>query len=141
MKKVCIIGCGATGLLLLYNLKRNGILPQQILLIDPTLNGGDLSQKWSTVTSNTVWQQLLTAVPYPTDLPERWKLSPDSPCLLQNYIEYLKEAVKDYMMQTELHSTLAISAVCEEKKWKITLKKDNSLVSIHSFHVFHPLNH
>lgn len=128
MKKVCIIGCGATGLLLLYNLKRNGILPQQILLIDPTLNGGDLSQKWSTVTSNTVWQQLLTAVPYPTDLPERWKLSPDSPCLLQNYIEYLKEAVKDYMMQTELHSTFAISAVCEEKKWKITLKKDNSVV-------------
>jgi cation diffusion facilitator CzcD-associated flavoprotein CzcO len=122
MKKVCIIGSGAAGLLLLYNLEKNGIPPEQVVLVDPNLCGGDLSEKWSHVRSNTLWSQLLNAVPYPETLPENYSnLDPNSPCPLRHYIKYLKDATKSYMKNCELHSTYA-TKVWQEGKWYIQIK-------------------
>lgn len=127
MKKVCIVGCGATGFLLLYNLQRNGIQPNQVIVVDPTFLGGDLVEKWSGVRSNTTWQQLLHAVPFPTSMPERFaSIPPDSPCSLRHYIDYLREVVKPYLMKCELHSTSASKVVFERDQWSITLQGQES---------------
>lgn len=122
-KKICILGCGATGLLLLYNLERQGVSPNQIIVIDPHFCGGDLGQKWCCVESNTRWEQLLQAVPYPGDLPSRWSSLPvDSPCPLRHYVDYLCEIVKPFLLKCELHSTYATKADQQNNKWKISLK-------------------
>jgi hypothetical protein len=129
MKKVCIIGCGATGLLLLHNLQKQGISPEQVIVIDPTFFGGDLCNKWFSVTSNTRWEQLLQAVPYPGTLPEKWSsLPPSDPCSLRHYIDYLLEVVKPYLLQCELRSTYATKAIHESNKWQITLKAQKAVV-------------
>jgi hypothetical protein len=128
MKKVCIVGCGATGFLLLYNLQKGGISPSQVIVIDPSFLGGDLAQKWCSVTSNTRWEQLLQAVPYPGPLPEKWlTLNPETPCSLRHYINYLREVTKSYLAACEIHSTVATNAVNEDNQWKLTLKTKQTL--------------
>lgn len=129
MKTICIVGSGAAGLLVLRNLQTNGILPSQVILVDPTLCGGDLSQKWCCVRSNTVWSQLLQAVPWegPLPLPERFaSLNPDEPCELRHYIEYLQELTKGYLADCEIHCTFATKAWFDTK-WHITLKTKETL--------------
>lgn len=122
MKKICIVGLGAAGLLVLYTLQKNGIRPEQILIVDPHLCGGDLRDKWSCVRSNTVWRQLLTAVPFPGALPERFAaLDPESPCSLRHYIEYLMEAVRPFLLQCEVHCTVA-TKIWHETVWTIQIK-------------------
>ena len=121
MKKVCIIGSGAAGLLLLYNLEKGGVDPEQVIVIDPHLCGGDLNEKWSTVRSNTVWKQMLQAVPYSSG--EKWSsLDPESPCLLQHYINYLKDAVKPFLNKCEVHCSYATKVWNENSLWNIKLK-------------------
>ena len=128
MKKVCVIGCGAAGLLLLYNLQKQGVSPEQVIVIDPTLCGGDLQDKWYPVRSNTLWSQLLTAVPYPGGLPERWSfLDPSQPCSLRHYIQYLKEVVQSYLNRCDVHCTSATKVYHEENQWFIQLKVGPSL--------------
>lgn len=127
MRRVCIIGCGAAGLLLLYNLQKNGITPDQVILIDANLCGGDLQKQWYCVRSNTTWSQLLTAVPYPGPLPERWSaLDPAQPCPLRHYIDYLKEVVQPYLKECEVHCTVATNVVHEDK-WTVSLKVGTSV--------------
>lgn len=126
-RKVCILGCGVTGYLLLHNLEKNGVSPDQVIVIDPTFLGGDLCEKWCSVRSNTTWQQLLSAVPFPGVLPERYtNIAADSPCHLRYYVEYLREIVKPYMMKCELHSTYATKAIYEKNQWNVTLKNQES---------------
>lgn len=123
MKKVCVIGSGAAGLLILYNLEKGGIEPEQVIVIDPHLCGGDLNEKWSGVRSNTIWRQLLEAVPVQTS--EKWSassLNPDEPCLLAHYIEYLKDAVKPYLNKCEIHCTYATKVWNENNIWNVKLK-------------------
>lgn len=130
MKKVCIIGCGAAGLLLLYNLQKAGLSPSQVIIIDPHFCGGDLAQKWCCVTSNTRWEQLLQAVPYPGPLPEKWSsLPPESPCSLRHYTNYLQEVTRSFLKTCEIHSTVAIKAVNENEQWFVTLKTQQILQS------------
>jgi cation diffusion facilitator CzcD-associated flavoprotein CzcO len=128
MKKVCIIGSGAAGLLVLHNLEKNGISPDQVIVVDAQFCGGDLNEKWSCVKSNTIWNQLLTAVPYPGPLPEKWSSIPgDQPCSLRHYYEYLKEVTKSYLKQCELHCTLA-TKVWFDAKWNIQLKNQANIL-------------
>jgi cation diffusion facilitator CzcD-associated flavoprotein CzcO len=122
MKKLCIIGAGSAGLLFLHNLERNGVSPDQVIVVDSQFCGGDINNKWSCVRSNTVWNQLLQAVPYPGTLPEKWSSIPgDEPCLLRQYYEYLKEVTKPYLKRCELHCTVA-TKVWFDSKWYIQLK-------------------
>jgi pyruvate/2-oxoglutarate dehydrogenase complex dihydrolipoamide dehydrogenase (E3) component len=123
MKKVCIVGCGAAGLLLLYNLQNHGVNPDQVIVIDTNLCGGDLQKQWYCVRSNTLWSQLLNAVPYPGTLPERFScLDPSQPCSLRHYIDYLKDVVQPYLKQCEIHCTSATKAFYEGNHWNIELK-------------------
>jgi len=58
--KICLIGCGVAGTILLLKLLET-IAPEDICVIDPAFDGGDLMRHWSDVKSNTTWQQFLDA--------------------------------------------------------------------------------
>lgn len=61
--KVCIIGSGVTGLLLLLLLQQRGTIPlHQICIVDPQFDGGDLLRSWPSIHSNTRWRQTTAAI-------------------------------------------------------------------------------
>ena len=125
-KTVCIVGGGATGILLLLALKKAGISPKRITIVDPHFDGGDLQRKWSAVRSNTVWRQILDAVPWSSDkgdLPEPYKsLDLDQPCLLGLVIKYLYLVAKPFMTQCDMRTGLLETADFVDGQWLITLK-------------------
>jgi pyruvate/2-oxoglutarate dehydrogenase complex dihydrolipoamide dehydrogenase (E3) component len=58
--KICIIGAGVTGLILLLMLTQAGVKPQDITIIDPHFDGGDICRKWGGIRSNTQWGKTIT---------------------------------------------------------------------------------
>lgn len=59
--KICIIGAGTAGLLLLL-LLRQSIPPSHLIIIDPHFDGGDLIRRWHSVLSNTPLSAALDAL-------------------------------------------------------------------------------
>lgn len=123
MKRICIVGSGAAGLLLLWNLEKHGVDPRCIVIIDPTHNGGDLTKKWLHVRSNTVWRQILEEIPHPTSGVEPWSsLNPEEPCELRYVIQYLQACTKEYMSKTMLRTDYVKHAKFENNQWVLTLQ-------------------
>ena len=60
--KICIIGAGVTGLILLLMLTQAGVNPQDIAIIDPQFDGGDMCGKWGAIRSNTHWGKTITTL-------------------------------------------------------------------------------
>jgi hypothetical protein len=123
MKRICIVGGGAAALLLLLQFEKHNIDPKWITVIDPTHTGGDLSKKWLHVKSNTIWRQILEAVPSQKSSIEPWStLNPEEPCELKHVIHYLRECSKSYMNQTVLRTDAVLHAEQEESVWKLSLQ-------------------
>lgn len=123
MKRICIIGSGAAGLLLLWNLEKAGVDPKSITLIDPTHNGGDLMRYWSHVRSNTTWRQIFEAVPHRTSFATPWSsLNPEEPCELRYIIQYLQACTKEYMSKTLLRTDSVKQATYTDNQWTLTLQ-------------------
>lgn len=59
---ICIIGAGATGLLLLLLLQEASVNLSTITIIDPYFDGGDLARKWTAVISNTPWSKTINSL-------------------------------------------------------------------------------
>jgi len=59
---ICIIGAGATGLLLLLLIQETGFDLSKITIIDPYFDGGDLARKWTPVNSNTPWSKTVDSL-------------------------------------------------------------------------------
>lgn len=59
---ICIIGAGATGLLLLLLLQEAHIDLSRVVIIDPQFDGGDLARKWTGVVSNTPWSKTVDSL-------------------------------------------------------------------------------
>lgn len=123
MKRICIIGSGVAGLLVLHNLEKHNVNPKCITIIDPTHSGGDLTKKWLSVRSNTTWRQIFEALPSRNSFAQPWaQLIPEEPCLLKYVIDYVKAITKDYMSQTLLRTDTILSAVHENDVWKLQLQ-------------------
>jgi len=60
--KICIIGAGVTGLILLLMLTQAGVQPQDIAIIDPHFDGGDICRKWGAIRSNTHWGKTISTL-------------------------------------------------------------------------------
>jgi hypothetical protein len=122
MKRICIIGSGAAGLLLLLNLEQHKIDPKSITIIDPTHSGGDLTKKWFKVRSNTTWKQIFEAVPSRNSFALPWStLQPDEPVELKLVIEYLQVCVKDYLSKTNIRTDLVTNVQQDGSQWTIQL--------------------
>ena len=130
MKQICIIGSGAAGLLVLYNLEKNGIDPTCITVIDPTQNGGDLQYKWQTVRSNTTWRQIFEAVPARTSFAIPYcQLTPEQPIELKYAIQYLLDCTQSYRTKTFLRTDKVKSAGYDNGLWTVTLEKKQTPLS------------
>lgn len=62
MDSICILGAGATGLLLLLLLQEANVDLSTVTIIDPHFDGGDLARKWTSVISNTPWSKTINAL-------------------------------------------------------------------------------
>jgi len=62
MTSVCIVGAGATGLLLLLLLQEAGVDMSTVTIIDPHFDGGDLARRWTSVISNTPWSKAVNSL-------------------------------------------------------------------------------
>jgi cation diffusion facilitator CzcD-associated flavoprotein CzcO len=58
MNRICIIGAGATGILLLLLLRD----VKGITVVDPNFDGGDLARRWGAIQSNTPWSKTFNAL-------------------------------------------------------------------------------
>jgi len=59
--KICLIGCGVSGTVFLLKLLET-IAPEDICMVDPAFDGGDLARHWSAINSNTTWQLFLDSI-------------------------------------------------------------------------------
>jgi len=62
MTSICIIGAGATGILLLLLLQEAGVDVTNISIVDPYFDVGDLARKWTSVISNTPWSKTIDSL-------------------------------------------------------------------------------
>jgi len=104
--KLCIIGTGAAGLLALFSLSFTKLSPDEIVLIDPYHDGGDLQRKYCCIQSNTIWNQMLDILRSKgisiETLPSRWRdLEPSKPALLKYYIQLLRYLTKPFAERCE----------------------------------------
>lgn len=110
---LCIVGTGAAGLLALFSLSFTQLPPEQIVIIDPYHDGGDLQRKYSSVQSNTIWNQMLEVLRLKgisiESLPSEWRdLDPAKPTLLKHYIQLLRYLTKTYTQRCEtLYSSVS----------------------------------
>lgn len=123
MKKICIIGSGAAGLLLLLNFEQHNIDPRSITIVDPTHTGGDLAKRWSKVRSNTTWRQIFECIPSRNSFAKPWTdCDPDQPVELKLIIDYLLICTKDYRSKTILRTDRVTQAIQEGSQWLVTLQ-------------------
>jgi cation diffusion facilitator CzcD-associated flavoprotein CzcO len=122
MKHICIVGAGAAGLLVLYNLEKHNIDPSWITLIDPTHSGGDLRKKWFHVKSNTTWRQIFEALPSRNSFAQPWSsLQPEEPVELHLVSDYLRASVKEYMSKVNLRTDTVKSVTQDQETFQVTL--------------------
>ena len=122
MKKICIVGFGAAGILLFLNLIKKGVPPQAIHIFDPYFDGGDLRRKWSSVRSNTTWRQIRDIFSE-EEIVEPWSsLQPDQPCSLEQIIRFLLHLTQPFLHQAHLHSQSVNSVKEEGEHYRISSK-------------------
>ena len=91
--KICIIGAGASGILLSLLLHQAGMT--DFCLIDPHFDGGALQREWPTVISNTPWSAATAAIQsyLPSFTLPQWskELPPDQPTTLRTLAKLLHD--------------------------------------------------
>lgn len=131
--KLCIIGAGAAGLLTLFSLSFTKIPAEDIVLIDPYHDGGDLQRKYCCIQSNTQWNQMLNILREKgisiENLPSPWKdLSPENPALLKHYIQLIRYLVKPYLERCETLYASVTHIQEENGQIRVFYGKNKSLV-------------
>ena len=102
--KVCIIGAGASGILLSLLLHQFGVSPHDICVIDPFFDAGALQRSWSPVISNTTWRATTDALKksLPSLVLPTWatELPPDQPTPLLTIAKLLQGLFSQTKFQT-----------------------------------------
>ncbi len=132
--KICIIGTGSAGLLTLFCLSFTNIPPQDVICIDPYHDGGSLQRKWSTIVSNTTWNQMLDILRKKQvsveSLPSPWQsIDPSKPTTLLHYIRLLRHITKSYMERCELIYSTVNSIKEENGKTRVSYGSNGSLLA------------
>lgn len=129
----CIIGAGATGLILLLLLAESKVPLESILIIDPYFDGGDLARKWSSVLSNTPWSatysSLQKALPSYILPPTPWPL--DKPTPVSEIARLLREIAKPLFHKVKMVQGYVTSATYQ-RDWSVEIKRESVKSSIHT---------
>lgn len=126
--KLLVVGSGAAGLLFLWHIQQSKkILPQDIIIVDPHHDGGDLQRKWASVQSNTTWSQTLAVFGL-----SQWKeLDPTKPAPLHHSITLLRHMLRDFLSQCEVVHGLVDHIEKQDSMWSVTLQdKSNYSVKV-----------
>ena len=137
--KVCIIGAGASGILLSLLLHQFGMATSDFCIIDPHFDGGDLQRKWPNVISNTPWSATTEAFRrcLPSlELPAWAKQLPaDKPTPLNKIAKLLRDLFHPLKFQT-IRGTVG-SAVWkpENGAWTIYVESGTGLTEVNATRV------
>jgi len=117
--KLLVVGSGVAGLLFLWHIQESKqILPQDIIIVDPHHDGGDLQRKWGSVKSNTTWSQTLAVFGL-----SQWKdLDPTKPASLYHSISLLRHIMRDFLSHCEVVHGLVEHIEKQESMWSVTLQ-------------------
>ena len=120
----CVIGAGASGILLiLLLLHSRQVYPNDIVLIDPYMDGGDLSRRWSPVLSNTPWSATLNSIRtyIPTAPLPDWSLQLplDKPTPVGTISKLLRELLKPQLSSIQYIQASVTAANWSQDHWDI----------------------
>jgi hypothetical protein len=123
--KIALIGWGVAHILFAAHLIiQQGVNPREIVIIDPYHDGGALQRSWTTVRSNTTYQQFLNAVEQVgLQLPSTTKqlYLPDEQTPLYKLCQILHTAIKPHIYYCEKIYGYVDSLHLEDNKWQIHL--------------------
>jgi hypothetical protein len=126
MSDICIIGAGATGLLLLLLLRE-----ENVSIIDPNFDGGDLARRWTAVQSNTPWSKSLNALKaaFPT-LEITSPLDPQATSSLASIAEIIRNLARPVLKKIS-HTRGTVSRCkysTEDCLWTIEICSGNDIL-------------
>lgn len=133
----CIIGAGATGLLLLLFLAEKGIDLQNIIIVDPFFDGGDLRRKWGQVISNTPWSKTYEAVKtaFPSRIMPTWasNIPLDKTTPLSQIIELIHELARPLFVNS-IQGT--VKKANYDMNWSIQIQQESKTIDIESTNIY-----
>jgi hypothetical protein len=134
--KVCIIGAGASGILLSLLLHQAGISPSEICLVDPHFDGGALQREWPNVISNTTWAATTEAFRccLPSHELPAWAkhLSPDQPTPLRTIAKLLRDLYSPLKFKTVRGHVHQASWNSQTTTWTCSIQSGDGIVEINS---------
>lgn len=137
--KVCIIGAGASGILLSLLLHQFGLATSDFCIIDPYFDGGDLQRKWPNVISNTPWSATTDAFRrcLPSlELPAWAKQLPaDKPTPLNKIAKLLRDLFHSLKFQTVRGTVQRAVWKSENGAWTIYAQSGTGLSEINASRV------
>jgi hypothetical protein len=137
--KVCIIGAGASGILLSLLLQQFGLSTNDFCIIDPHFDGGDLQRKWPNVISNTPWSATTDAfrrcLPS-VELP-KWakELPPDQPTPLRTIAKLLRDLFHARKFQTVRGTVEKAIWKPEDGTWIVYVQSGTGITEINATRV------
>lgn len=121
---IAIVGAGVAGLLLVLLLQKH---TDDIILIDPHFDGGDLARRWHAVVSNTRWEQALQAIEPHAPIPA-WarQLSPEQPTTLATLARLIRDVAAPALRRIRLVQATLRSASYETATatWTLTVSAE-----------------
>ena len=133
----CIVGAGATGLILLLLLAESKIPLESILIIDPYFDGGDLARKWSSVLSNTPWSatylSLQKALPSCIFPETSWPL--DKPTRVCEIARLLRQLAKPLLQTVKMIQGYVTSA-SYRTSWSVEIKRESAKSLINTKNIY-----
>ena len=125
--KICLVGCGIAGSILLLKLLET-IPPEEICVIDPAFDGGDLGRRWSEVTANSTWGNFIEfmgklAVAKPFIEKRKDKYPSDTITPVWELSNGLRQALSSSLKNMDVNTCYAKRAHydTDEKVWKIQM--------------------
>jgi len=133
----CIVGAGATGLLLFLFLAEKGIDLQNIIIIDPFFDGGDLRRKWGQVISNTPWSKTYEAIKtaFPSRIMPQWAstMPLDKTTPLSQIIELIHELARPLLVNSIQG---IVKKANYDTKWSIQIQQESKITDIESSNIY-----
>ena len=133
----CIIGAGVTGLLLLLILVERGTPLENIVVIDPFFDGGDLKRKWGHVISNTPWSKTYDSVKaaFPSRTMPTWSSenNPDQTTPLSQIARLLRELATPLLINT-VHGT--VRKASHSENWSVEVQRESTLHTVEASNIY-----